>query len=126
MEIIKLDVVNALPKYYLPYAKYVNQTRSLPDARDCLKTGTRFILYAQYLEKLTYDKTRRKAVDTESAAMKFSPHGNASILGTAVRLSQPFSMCNAATAAGVLATQVGRPMVRTLHSSGASAGLTTG
>ena len=92
MEIIKLDVTNALPKYYLPYAKYVNQTRSLPDARDCLKTGTRFILYAQYLEKLTYDKTRRKAVDTESAAMKFSPHGNASILGTAVRLSQPFSL----------------------------------
>ena len=88
----KLDVVNALPKYYLPYAQYVNQTRALPDARDCLKTGTRFILYAQYLEKLTYDKTRRKAVDTESAAMKFSPHGNASILGTAVRLSQPFSL----------------------------------
>ena len=27
-------------------------------------------------------------------------------------------MCNAATAAGALATQVGRPMVRTLHSSG--------
>ena len=88
----KLDVIDALPRYYLPYAKYVNQTRSLPDARDCLKTGTRFILYAQYLEKLTYDKTRRKAVDTESAAMKFSPHGNASILGTAVRLSQPFSL----------------------------------
>lgn len=88
----KLDVVNALPKYYLPYAQYVNQTRALPDARDCLKTGTRFILYAQYLEKLTYDKPRRKAVDTESAAMKFSPHGNASILGAAVRLSQPFSM----------------------------------
>ena len=88
----KLDVIDALPKYYLPYAQYVNQTRALPDARDCLKTGTRFILYAQYLEKLTYDKPRRKAVDTESAAMKFSPHGNASILGTAVRLSQPFSM----------------------------------
>ena len=44
------------------------------------------------LKKLTYDKPRRKAVDTESAAMKFSPHGNASILGAAVRLSQPFSM----------------------------------
>ena len=91
-QVTKIDVTSALPKYYLPYAQYVNQTRAIPDARDCLKTGTRFILYAQYLEKLTYDKTRRKAVDTESAAMKFSPHGNASILGAAVRLSQPFSM----------------------------------
>lgn len=88
----KLDVTKALPDYYLPYAQYVNQTRALPDARDCLKTGTRFILYAQYLEKLTYDKPRRKAVATVNAAMNFSVHGDAAIYGTAVRMSQPFAL----------------------------------
>ena len=51
-QISKLDVVDALPEYYLPYAQYVNQTRALPDARDCLKTGTRFIIYAQYLNQV--------------------------------------------------------------------------
>ena len=88
----KMDVTKALPEFYLPYAQYVDQTRALPDARDCLKTGTRFILYAQYLAKLTYDKKARKGVATKSAAMEFSVHGDASIFGTAVRLSQPFSM----------------------------------
>ena len=91
-DIKKLDVIDALPQYYLPYAQYVNQTRSLPDARDGLKQGARFILYAQYLNKLTHDKKPRKAVATVSASMEFSVHGDSSILGTAVRMSQPFSL----------------------------------
>ena len=91
-EINKLDIINALPNYYLPYAQYVNQTRALPDARDGLKQGARFILYAQYLNKLTYDKPAHKAIDTVGAGMKFSIHGDSSILGTAVRMSQDFSL----------------------------------
>ena len=59
--ISKQDVINALPQYYLPYAQYVNQTRALPDSRDGLKQGARFILYAQYLNKLTYDKKTKKS-----------------------------------------------------------------
>lgn len=90
--ISKKDIVSALPEYYLPYAQYVNQTRALPDSRDGLKQGARFILYAQYLNKLTYDKKPRKAVATVSAGMEFSVHGDSSILGTAVRMSQPFSL----------------------------------
>lgn len=88
----KVDVIDALPQYYLPYAKYVNQTRALPDARDGLKQGARFILYSQYLHKLTYDKKTKKASATVSAGMEFSPHGDASVFGTAVRMSQPFSL----------------------------------
>lgn len=86
------EVSEALQAFYTPYASYVIQTRALPDARDGLKTGARFILYAQYLDKLTYKNKRRKAVATVNAAMRFSPHGDSSILGTAVRMSQDFSL----------------------------------
>lgn len=86
------EVSDALQAFYTPYASYVIQTRALPDARDGLKTGARFILYAQYKDKLTYKNKRRKAVATVNAAMRFSPHGDSSILGTAVRLSQDFSL----------------------------------
>jgi DNA gyrase subunit A len=86
------DVVEILPKLYLPFAAYVNQTRALPDARDFLKTGTRYLLYAQYKNKLTYKNKRQKATATVSATMRYNPHGDASIYGTAIRLAQPFSM----------------------------------
>lgn len=86
------EVSDALQAFYVPYASYVVQTRALPDARDGLKTGARFILYAQYKDKLTYKEKRRKAVATVNSAMRFSPHGDSSILGTAVRLSQNFSL----------------------------------
>lgn len=86
------EVSDALQAFYVPYASYVIQTRALPDARDGLKTGARYILYAQYKDKLTIKNKRRKAVATVNAAMRFSPHGDASILGTAVRLSQDFSL----------------------------------
>lgn len=90
--IIKQDVSEALVENYLPFAGYVIQTRSLPDARDGLKTGARYILYAQYKDKITYDKPFKKGVNTVSSAMHFSPHGDASIYGTAVRMAKPFAM----------------------------------
>lgn len=86
------EVSDALQAFYVPYASYVIQTRALPDARDGLKTGARFILYAQYKDKLTCKNKRRKAVATVNAAMRFSPHGDSSILGTTVRMSQDFSL----------------------------------
>lgn len=86
------EVSDALQAFYTPYASYVIQTRALPDARDGLKTGARFILFSQYKDKLTCKQKRRKAVATVNAATRFSPHGDASVLGTAIRLSQDFSM----------------------------------
>lgn len=88
----KWEVSDALQAFYVPYASYVIQTRALPDARDGLKTGARFILYSQFKDKLTYKEKKRKAVATVNAATRFSPHGDASILGTAVRMSQDFSL----------------------------------
>lgn len=86
------EVSDALQAFYTPYASYVVQTRALPDARDGLKTGARYILYAQYKNKLTYKDKIKKAVATVNATMHYSPHGDSSILGTAVRMSQNFSM----------------------------------
>lgn len=85
------EVSDALQAFYVPYASYVIQSRALPDARDGLKTGARYILYAQYKDKLTCKDKRRKAVATVNATMRFNPHGDAAILGAAVRLSQDFS-----------------------------------
>lgn len=87
-----LEISEALPEFYVPYASYVIQTRALPDARDGLKAGARFILYAQYKNKITYKNKRRKGTATKSAAMMFSPHGDAAIYGNAVRMSQDFSL----------------------------------
>lgn len=86
------EVDEALQAFYIPYASYVIQTRALPDARDGLKTGARFILYSQFKDKLTYKEKKRKAVATVNAAMRFNPHGDSSILGNAVRMSQDFSL----------------------------------
>lgn len=88
----KFDIKDALPDFYLPFSGYVLQTRAIPDSRDGLKQGARFIIFAQMKHKLVYNKDRRKAVATVNAGMEFSPHGDASVYGTAVRLSQPFSL----------------------------------
>lgn len=88
----EIEISEALPEFYVPYASYVIQTRALPDARDGLKSGARFILYSQYINKITFKDKRRKGTATKSAAMMFSPHGDASIYGNAVRMSQDFSL----------------------------------
>lgn len=88
----EVEISEALPEFYVPYASYVIQTRALPDVRDGLKTGARFIIYSQYTNKITFKDKRRKGTATKSATMMFSPHGDSSIYGNAVRMSQNFSL----------------------------------
>lgn len=90
--IIDKEIKDAVPEAYLPFSAYVIQTRALPDARDFLKTGGRYILWAQYLMKNTYDKNRKKAADTVGAIMHWNPHGDSSIYGSLVRFAKPFAM----------------------------------
>lgn len=87
-----IDVVDALPEFYLPYSAYVLQTRALPDARDGLKTGARFILYSQYSKGITHKNKFRKGTATVAETMMFSPHGDQSIYGNAIRMAQPFAL----------------------------------
>lgn len=92
MKIISREIKDVVPEAYLPFGAYVIQTRALPDARDCLKTGGRYILWAQYFMKNTYDKNRKKGADIVGAVMHWNPHGDAGIWGNIVRFAKPFSM----------------------------------
>lgn len=92
MKIISKEIKNTVPEAYLPFSAYVIQTRALPDARDCLKTGGRYILWSQYLEKNTYDNNRRKGADIYGPIMHWNPHGDAGIWDNIVRFAKPFSM----------------------------------
>lgn len=90
--IIPKEINEAVPEAYLPFSAYVIQTRALPDARDCLKTGGRYILWSQYFNKNTYDKNRKKGADIVGPVMHWNPHGDAGIWGNIVRFAKPFSM----------------------------------
>lgn len=92
MKIITKEVRDAVPEAYLPFSAYVIQTRALPDARDCLKTGGRYILWSQYLQKNTFDRNRKKGADIYGPVMHWNPHGDAGIWDNIVRFAKPFSM----------------------------------
>lgn len=92
MKIFTKEVRDAVPEAYLPFSAYVIQTRALPDARDCLKTGGRYILWSQYLQKNTYDNNRKKGADIYGPVMHWNPHGDAGIWDNIVRFAKPFSM----------------------------------
>lgn len=92
MKIIPKEICNVVPEAYLPFSAYVIQTRALPDARDCLKTGGRYILWSQYLQKNTFDNNRKKGADIYGPVMHWNPHGDAGIWDNIVRFAKPFSM----------------------------------
>lgn len=91
-QIIDKEINEELSESYLRYAGYVLQTRAIPDARDCLKDGARKILWSMMVNKHTPDKSRVKSNGAVGEVMKYSVHGDASILGTMMRLSQAYSV----------------------------------
>ena len=75
------------------YSKYIIQERALPDVRDGLKPVQRRILYAMYRDGNTYDKPFKKAAKAVGNIMgNFHPHGDSSIYGALVHLSQNWKM----------------------------------
>ena len=75
------------------YSKYIIQERALPDIRDGLKPVQRRILYAMYKDNNTYDKPYKKAAKAVGNVMgNFHPHGDSSIYGALVHLSQDWKM----------------------------------
>ena len=75
------------------YSKYIIQERALPDVRDGLKPVQRRILYAMYKDNNTYDKPYKKAAKAVGNVMgNFHPHGDSSIYGALVHLSQEWKM----------------------------------
>ena len=75
------------------YSKYIIQERALPDIRDGLKPVQRRILYAMYQDNNTFDKPFKKAAKAVGNIMgNFHPHGDSSIYGALVHLSQDWKM----------------------------------
>lgn len=75
------------------YSKYIIQERALPDIRDGLKPVQRRILYAMYKDNNTFDKPFKKAAKAVGNIMgNFHPHGDSSIYGALIHLSQDWKM----------------------------------
>ena len=87
------DLINELSTNFIEYAAAVNSDRAIPDARDGLKPVAKRILWDTYTNKFFYNKPHVKAArivgDTLS---KWHPHGDSSVYGAMVRLSQPWVM----------------------------------
>ncbi|HEO3948798.1 TPA: DNA topoisomerase IV subunit A [Streptococcus agalactiae] len=71
------------------YSKYIIQERALPDIRDGLKPVQRRILYSMNKDGNTFEKGFRKSAKSVGNVMgNFHPHGDFSIYGAMVRMSQ--------------------------------------
>lgn len=78
---------------YLDYAMSVIQARALPDVRDGLKPVHRRILYGMIEMGITPDKPHKKSARIVGQVLGlYHPHGDSSVYGALVRLSQHFKM----------------------------------
>lgn len=75
------------------YAQDVIQSRALPDARDGLKPVQRRILFDMWNTGNTIEKPTKKCAHIVGDVMgKYHPHGDSSIYGALVHMSQPWNM----------------------------------
>ena len=87
------DLTNELSKNFIEYAAAVNSDRAIPDARDGLKPVAKRILWSAFEEKRFSNKPHVKAARVVGDVMgKYHPHGDSSIYGAMVRLSQSWVM----------------------------------
>ena len=87
------DIVKELGTNFIEYAVAVNTDRSIPDAKSGLKPVARRILYGAYSNGRTSNKAHVKAARVVGDVMgSLHPHGDSSIYGALVRLSQDWIM----------------------------------
>jgi DNA gyrase subunit A len=85
------DVINELGKNFIEYAVACNTDRAIPDAKSGLKPVAKRILWSAYEEGRLFSKPHVKAARIVGDVMgKYHPHGDSSIYGAMVRLSQPW------------------------------------
>lgn len=90
---ILTDLVNELGTNFIEYAVAVNTDRSIPDARTGLKPVAKRILYDAYTTGCTSSKPHVKCAAIVGDTMgRFHPHGDSSIYGALVRLSEDWTM----------------------------------
>lgn len=82
-----------LEQNFIEYAVAVNSDRALPDSKSGLKPVARRILWGAYDSGYTSSKEHVKCARIIGDVMgKWHPHGDSSIYGALVRLSQPWIM----------------------------------
>ena len=87
------DVTNELGTNFIEYAVAVNTDRAIPDATSGLKPVARRILWSAFESGRTSSKPHVKSGMIVGDVMgKYHPHGDSSIYGALVRLSQNWVM----------------------------------
>lgn len=87
------DIINELGQNFIEYAVAVNTDRSIPDTKSGLKPVARRILYGALDSGYTSSKAHVKAARLVGDVMgRLHPHGDSSIYGALVRLSQNWVM----------------------------------
>jgi len=87
------DVLKELGTNFIEYAVAVNTDRAIPDATSGLKPVAKRILWSALEEGRVFNKPHVKSARIVGDVMgKYHPHGDSSIYGAMVRLSQPWIM----------------------------------
>lgn len=87
------DIYNELHTNFIEYAYAVNSDRAIPSASDGLKPVAKRILYSCLMEGRSSSKPHVKSARIVGDVMgKLHPHGDSSIYGAMVRLSQDWVM----------------------------------
>lgn len=87
------DLIKELGTNFIEYAVAVNSDRAIPDSLSGLKPVAKRILWSAYEEGRIFSKPHVKSARIVGDVMgKYHPHGDSSIYGAMVRLSQPWIM----------------------------------
>lgn len=87
------DLTNELGQNFIEYAVAVNTDRAIPDAKSGLKPVAKRILWTAFEEGRSSSKPHVKSASIVGDVMgHYHPHGDSSIYGAMVRLSQPWVM----------------------------------
>lgn len=87
------DLTKELGQNFIEYAVAVNTDRAIPDAKSGLKPVAKRILYGAFDRGYAYSKPHVKCANIVGNVMAdWHPHGDSSIYGALVRLSQPWVM----------------------------------
>ena len=87
------ELTKELSFNFIEYAAGVNSDRAIPDAKSGLKPVARRILWGSYYGKYSSSKEYAKCAKIVGDIMGlWHPHGDSSIYGALVRLSQPWIM----------------------------------
>lgn len=87
------DVKQELGTNFIEYAVAVNTDRAIPDAKSGLKPVAKRILWSAFEEGRLFSKPHVKSARIVGDVMgKYHPHGDSSIYGAMVRLSQDWAL----------------------------------